>query len=330
LGYAIQLSVFRKREKIPTYAVVGFEQMLRRRQINGRPGGRSLRLPSVVADLPLLVGEALRRVADLLRPVGEALRWPFERAGWAIERRILWPLRERFAGSSLGGHRGGGAALASIAAVAVLAGVLLLPRGEGTSEPDPTPARVAASTPAATPAPTDRSGGPVLKGAPPSFGVAEGVDVAHTGAGGAGAELNAGSTGKVAAASGDASSPEEAAAATTSSQKPAPAGPAAMKVARRFSQAFVFYEIGARRARSKTVFGETATPELATALGERPPRLPAGTKVPKARVVNLVPGPRAGKAYTVSVSLLRLGLTSELRLELSKVDGEWLVTDVRG
>jgi hypothetical protein len=52
--------------------------------------------------------------------------------------------------------------------------------------------------------------------------------------------------------------------------------------------------------------------------------------VPKAHVVNLVPGPRAGKAYTVSVSLLRLGLTTELRLELSKKSGSWVVTDVRG
>ena len=85
-----------------------------------------------------------------------------------------------------------------------------------------------------------------------------------------------------------------------------------------------------RRRRSKVVFGETATPQLATALAERPPRLPADAKVPKARVVNLVPGPRAGKAYTVSVSLLRVGVTTELRLELGKKQGSWAVTDVRG
>jgi hypothetical protein len=103
-----------------------------------------------------------------------------------------------------------------------------------------------------------------------------------------------------------------------------------MKVARRFSEAFVFYEIGQRPARAQAVFDETATAELATALGERPPRLPADAKVPKARVVNLVPGPRAGKAYTVSVSLLRVGLTSELRLELNKKQGSWVITDVRG
>ena len=71
--------------------------------------------------------------------------------------------------------------------------------------------------------------------------------------------------------------------------------------------------------------------QLAKALGERPPRLPANGKVPKARVVNLVPGPRAGKAYTVSVSLLRVGVTSELRLELEEEkDGGWRVTNVLG
>jgi hypothetical protein len=103
-----------------------------------------------------------------------------------------------------------------------------------------------------------------------------------------------------------------------------------MKVARRFAEAFVFYEIGERQARARTVFGETATPRLADALGERPPRLPQNTKVPQARVLNLVPGPRLGKAYTVSVSLLRVGVTSELRLELKKIRGAWQVTDVRG
>ena len=60
--------------------------------------------------------------------------------------------------------------------------------------------------------------------------------------------------------------------------KPVPAGPAAMKVARRFSEAFVFYEIGERPARAKTVFGETATPRAGQALGERPPRLPANAR----------------------------------------------------
>lgn len=279
--------------------------MLRRRQINGDPKGRSLRF------LPALV---------------DVVRWPFERAGWAIERVVLWPLRERLAGWRLPAGGAGAAALGTIAAGAVLAGVLLLP-GDGGSDENSTVARVAIATPEPTPQ-EEKESGPVLQGVSPNFGVATGPGA--TTPDDPGAELNAGGGGEAPAGADEVVSSEEGAAATSSAKKPVPAGPAAMKVARRFSEAFVFYEIGERRARAKTVFGETASPQLAEALGERPPRQPADGEVPKARVLNLVPGPRAGRAYTVSVSLLRLGLTSELRLELNRKKGQWLVTDVRG
>jgi hypothetical protein len=79
------------------------------------------------------------------------------------------------------------------------------------------------------------------------------------------------------------------------------------------------------------VFAETAAPPLAKALADRPPRQPAAVEVPKAKVLNLVPGPRRRAMLPVSVSLLRLGITSELRLDLERNDdGEWLVGDVRG
>jgi len=257
----------------------------------------------------------------------EVVRWPFERLAWSIERGVLWPLRERLAGRSPSGHRTGAAALAAIAVAAVLVGVLLLPdRGTQTAEQAATPTRVAIATPD-SPQPAEEPQGPVLRGATPKFDVAGGVGVSSAADGGA-SEAESSTAGE--ADESIASAPSEEAAATASSKKPVPAGPAAMKVARRFSEAFVFYEIGERPARAKTVFGETATPELAAALGERPPRLPADATVPKARVLNLVPGPRAGKAYTVSVSMLRVGLTTELRLELNKQQGQWLVTDVRG
>jgi hypothetical protein len=281
--------------------------MLRRRHINGNPKGRSVRF---------------------LRGLADVVRWPFERAAWSVERGLLWPLRERFAGWTPSRSSAGAAALVAIAAAAVVAGVLLLPGDEATPE------RVAVATPAATPTAAPQPSAaqpqePVLHGVAPSFGVGKGVGVSKAADGDAGTakpETPESTT----ETNTDATPSEGGAGATTSSAKPVPAGPAAMKVARRFSEAFVFYEIGRRPARAKAVFGETATPELATALGERPPRLPADAEVPKARVVNLVPGPRAGKAYTVSVSLLRVGLTSELRLELNKKQGSWLITDVRG
>lgn len=264
-----------------------------------------------------------------LRGAADVVRWPFERAAWAVERVVLWPLRERFAGRSPAGRKVGAAALAAIAAAAVLAGILLLPAGsDAPPEQVATPTRVAIATPEPPPR-TEKPQGPILQGATPSFGVGKGASVSKAAAKGTSAAESADPATKTEAGA-DAAQAEESAAATTSSKKPVPAGPAAMKVARRFSEAFVFYEIGERPARAKAVFGETATPQLASALGERPPRLPADAKVPKARVVNLVPGPRAGKAYSVSVSLLRVGLTSELRLELNKQNGKWLITDVRG
>lgn len=260
--------------------------------------------------------------------VADAARWPFERVAWAFERVVLWPLRERFAGRSPDGRSVGAASLVAIAA-AVLVGVLLLPGSDDAShEQAAAPTRVAIATPEPQPQ-IEKPRGPVLKGATPSFGVGTGANVSKGADEEAGA-AEAADAGTETQTSADTAAAEEGAAATTSSQKPVPAGPAAMKVARQFSNAFVFYEIGERPAQAKTVFGETASPQLAEALGERPPRLPADAKVPKARVVNLVPGPRAGKAYTVSVSLLRVGLTSELRLELNKKNGQWLVTDVRG
>jgi hypothetical protein len=312
---------------------VGLEQMLRRRQINGRSRGRSLRfrfaMPAFPADLAEMLRWRLARIAELLR-------WPFERLAWAIERKLLWPLRERLAGSGPLGPKAGAAALATVAVAAVLAGALLLPQGNGDREEVASQAKVAVVTAQPTaPAPSGRPRGHVLKGVAPTFGVGKGVDVGGASdteaSEGGGAELNAGSPGAEAASASEEAAASDEAAATTSSAKSEPAGPAAMKIARRFSEAFVFYEIGQRPARWEAVFAETATPELASALEERPPRQPADAKVPKARVLNLVPGPRAGRAYTVSVSLLRVGVTSELRLSLQKEkDGGWHVVQVLG
>jgi hypothetical protein len=105
-----------------------------------------------------------------------------------------------------------------------------------------------------------------------------------------------------------------------------------MKVARRFAGAFVLYETGRADTGVRTAFGETASPQLARALLRRPPRLPANVKVPKAKVVNIVPGPRHGSTHTLSVSLLRVGVTSELRIDVAQDEksGEWQVTDVLG
>jgi hypothetical protein len=104
-----------------------------------------------------------------------------------------------------------------------------------------------------------------------------------------------------------------------------------LAVARRFAAAFVSYEIGEAVPAARGVFRETAAPSLARALADRPPRQPAAVEVPKAKVLNVVPGPLREEVLPVSVSLLRLGATSELRLDLERTeDGDWVVGDVRG
>jgi hypothetical protein len=316
--------------------------MLRQGQINAASSAGRLRSALSAAAAPLrraswAAEDRLWSAGALLGHVADAARWPFERLAWTVERRLVWPLRERTAGWDPPLRVAGAGALAAVAIAAVLAGLLL--SGEsGKSEVGrvAAPVRVAIAPPPAKPVANQRKG-PLLQGASPSFGVGKGVGVAKQADGNSSDATATGSAAPRASTlesdegdGGASASAEGAATASSSTAKPVPAGPAAMKVARRFAKAFVFYEIGKRPARSKAVFGETATPQLAEALAERPPRLPENARVPKARVVNLVPGPRRGRAYTVSASLLRVGLTSELRLEMRKQQGAWLVTDVRG
>lgn len=302
--------------------------MLSPRQINaGSDKGRGRRLLSYVANFGYWL-------ADLLRPPADAVRWPFERAFWATEERVVWPLRERAAGWGPSRRATGIGAVAAGGLAAILLAALLLPAGGTDRNREGEPVRVALTPPPALQQQGEPSAKRELQGPPPKFGVAGGVGVAEKEAdeGDAPADASTASGAEDSGTEAGASSaPGAAAGASASLRKPVPAGPAAMKVARRFSKAFLNYEIGRDRDAAKKVFAATATPRLAEALSDRPPRLPENGRIPKARVVNLVPGPRAGKAYTVSVSLLRVGLTSELRLELFKQGrGKWVVTDVRG
>jgi hypothetical protein len=110
-----------------------------------------------------------------------------------------------------------------------------------------------------------------------------------------------------------------------------PAPKAAKKVARRFAEAFVVYEIGGIDTKVRKTFNQTSTKQLSRSLLHRPPRQPATVKVPRAKVVNVVAGPSKGRVYTVSVSLLRVGVTSELRLQMEQgVGKKWQVTNVLG
>ena len=272
------------------------------------------------------------RGGDALRAVAELIKWPFERAVWAIERGLVWPLEER-TGKLNGPLRAAG--VAAVALLAVGAGVLGLVWASGSGggsvqQAQQAPAPVAA--PLAS-APVSKEGlaqaAPVLKGATPDFTPKASGSGAASGESTAKGSSEPPETGAATTAETATSSSTGAAAAAS---KVVPVGPAATKVGRRFAGAFVLYETGRSDAKVRTTFAATATPELSRSLLRRPPRLPANVKVPQAKVLNMVPGPQHGDTYTLSVSLLRVGVTSELRIDMQrdKKTGEWRVTDVLG
>jgi hypothetical protein len=156
-----------------------------------------------------------------------------------------------------------------------------------------------------------------LQGVPPDF-----APVAKTKAAGEASATPA----KQAAAS-----PTQGTNSKPSAIPPGVAGkPTAMKTARGFAGAFVLYEVGKSNAKVRRTFKRTATPTLARALSDRPPRLPESVRVPTAKVQNIVLSPPSGRTMEASVALLRLGDLSELRLSLARRGGAWRVGEVRG
>ena len=268
----------------------------------------------------------------------------FEDLSLALREHLLWPVEDRL----LGLGRSGRSVVAGGAVVLALGlgigGYSLL--GPGGSEPATTSpvAVVAKPTPHAapvTPAPEpEPKPEPTLHGAAPVFkpagdqekvGQSKGVESAADPA------ATSAHTGDPATDTITSTPSAGAAAATTSSAaRPAdlpdgpPAGPAAIAVARKFADAFVVYETGGAEEARET-FKATATPELTKALMRRPPRQPAGVEVPQAKVLNVVPAPSHGTIYPLSVSLLRVGATSELRLEMEQLKNQgWRVTNILG
>lgn len=281
-------------------------------------------------------GRAGSSGADVLRDFAEAVRWPFERAAWAVENWLVWPIQEETAGWSRATRAAVGLATLLLAAAGVIAGLAASSSGGGESVRRVT-APIAGPPPTLpSPPKTAVEEGPVLHGAPPNFGTAEGGSARSGSTQGGhphGGEAAEASSAGPAEASREAST--EAAAGSTEATSgqggTGVAGPAALAVAREFAGAFVLYETGRTTPKVRTVFAKTATPALRKALLRRPPRLPADVEVPKAKVVNVVAGPSHAGTYTVSVSLLRVGLTSELRLDMRPgKGGDWRVTDVRG
>jgi hypothetical protein len=305
--------------------------------INGKPR-RQRMLPVVAEDVVLAFEEkVVWRVGDGLKAIFEVVRWPFERLGWALQRSLLWPLQDRV--GELNGRGRAVAAGGGVAAIAVGVAALVLATSGGSGAATETTVAVAPEPVAkVSPAPVTEKPAPTLHGAAPVFKPAKAkgssaVDPAKQ-IESSSAESSGAATGSP-AATGKISSSPNSSSSSGSAQVSTVDGPAAGKqaiaVARDFSGAFVVYETGGEEAAVRKTFATTTTPELAKALLKRPPRLPANVKVPKAKVVNVVAGPSQGGVYSLSVSLLRLGVTSELRIEMEKLKGEgWRVTNVLG
>lgn len=309
--------------------------------INGRPA-RSRRLRDAAEDVSLAVEERLIwRGGDALRSILEVVRRPLEGLVWVVQRGLVWPLQDR-AGMLSGPARALAAAAVLVLAVAAVAGGAALAGSGGSGEAAPANATAqvieppveVTSAPAANsaPEPTLHGAAPVFKPTGKKGGTSE-LDAAESVASAPPQQAAASASGSAAAgkiSSVPGGSPS-AAKASTSAVEGRPAGPAAIAVAREFAGAFLLYETGGDKGEVRRAFAETATPELSRALLRRPPRQPANVEVPKAKVANVVAGPSRGGVYSVSVSLLRVGLTSELRLSMEKLKkAGWQVTNVLG
>jgi len=308
------------------------------------------RLRTALTDAGLAIREHLVwRPTDALRHASELVKWPFERLAWAVRRGIFWRAGDRFAAMGPITRGATFGLIVMVAGGAAVAGLLLATPDRSNEQTSivavavATPDPVVTPTPGPQPTPKPR---PTLQGATPIFKPESESDKAKKKAG-ADKDSSSSSSSTTVSTSGS-GQPKPLPSVLSSSGKPLGAttstsarkgkdkgalvaGPKALATARRFAAAFVLYETGRGETQVRKNFAETASPQLRHSLLRRPPRLPANVKVPKAKVLNVVPGPAQDGVYSVSVALLRVGLTSELRLDLEPVKGKrWQVTNILG
>jgi hypothetical protein len=258
----------------------------------------------------------------------------------ALRDRVLWPLGDRFLGLDDAARAAVAGGAVALALAIGIGGYSLTSSG---SDPASAPTVALRSEPRPAPAVTEPApkpkADPTLQGAAPVF-KAPAQDNTSKVDGSQAVEAEAPAAASTSAGTGNpatdtiSSSPAAAAAGATASRASVegpPAGPAAVAVARKFADAFVVYETGGDTATVRKAFKATAAPQVTRALLQRPPRQPAGVEVPKAKVLNVVPAPSHDRIYPVSVSLLRVGATSELRLEMEQLRSkQWRVVNVLG
>jgi len=255
----------------------------------------------------------------------------------ALRDRVLWPLEDQFRALSDEGRMMVAGAAAVLALGIGIVGFSAL-GSDGSQATDVQVAAAPAPTAQPAPAAPDSEPAPTLHGAAPVFKapqedqaeVADSKAIEHEAT--AATADNTGNAATDTISSTPTAKPADASASVSVAPVDGPpAGPAAVAVAREFAEGFVVYETGGDKGAIHKAFAATATPELTKALLRRPPRQPAGVKVPKAKVLNVVPAPSHGSIYPLSVSLLRVGVTSELRLEMEQLKHKgWRVTNVLG
>ena len=261
----------------------------------------------------------------------------------AVRDDVLWPVQDTF----LALRNAGRSAILGVAVLVLMVAVggYALVSFDSSQPAAPTPPVAAASKPAPAPEPTvvkaapKPAPAPTLQGATPVFKAPKKAKQSKKDAG-SNADTAASATPVATGNSGNAATdtisstpaaPAADASAASTNVKGPPAGPAAIAVARKFAGAFVVYETGGTDTTVRKAFKATATPGVSKALLQRPPHQPAGVKVPKAKVLNVVPAPSHDRIYPVSVSLLRVGATSELRLEMEQLKNkQWRVVNVLG
>lgn len=257
----------------------------------------------------------------------------------ALRDRLLWPLGDRFLGLD-DAAKAVVAVGAVVFALAIGVGAYSLASSGGDSTAAPAVAVKSAPDPApVVPEPEPKPAPePTLQGAAPVFEAKQG-DQDSKGDASPAVEAetatNADNTGNPAtdtfSTNPGATTSTAGATASRASVEGPPAGPAAIAVARKFAGAFVVYETGGNSATVRRAFRATAAAKVTKALLQRPPRQPAGVEVPDAKVLNVVPAPSHDRVYPVSVSLLRVGATSELRLEMEQLKNkQWRVVNVLG
>lgn len=260
------------------------------------------------------------------------LLWPIRRFGWFLEKYLLWPIADSFRKfTNAFRYRSpfayiGATLMVTVTAGAIAAAVYFYNQSEDTKS-DPVVADTAIQTETVVPAvptptqtpttvedttPNSGSADDTLQGVVPNFTTAD-------------KSANGNGNGSQGGQQGNQNQqlPETVV-------RPAPVPESKpLRVAHSFATTFVSYEIGEKGAAK--AFSRTATPKLARELKKNPPKLPSTGQIPKATVVNVVKGKKQGDSMEVSVSLMRTGAASELRLALTREKGDgWLVSEVRG